>query len=369
VKFDAETKRVGNRTLVQIRGLSAASRSRYPNVAASADLYLDGVTLEGGRANANLSKVPLMIEGVSQASLTGSANLELRRQADLMRVAIRLPELTATLPRSAGTNVIGVDEHPDIEVLQPVGEPKLERGGGTQAWELLIDLGKKVRVVRGDMQIPIKGQALIGLGERVTIGGDLELKPGGRVQLMGKSFVIETGEVHFDTADPSNPHLRVLASWHAPDSTVIWVEVRGTLREATLRLESDPARPQQEIQALLLGSGVGESGDDTGASGIGYGTDFVGELLGDTPLRRLELRMAAEKSVDDRSRSTYTAAVPLSDTLWLEGSYMNVNSSDVGEQDSAVSTTVEWRFRQNWSLRTEVGTVGGGLDLLYQYRY
>jgi autotransporter translocation and assembly factor TamB len=41
----------------------------------------------------------------------------------------------------------------------------------------------------------------------------------------------------------------------------------------------------------------------------------------------------------------------------------------VGEQDSAVSTTVEWRFRQNWSLRTEVGTVGGGLDLLYQYRY
>jgi hypothetical protein len=30
---------------------------------------------------------------------------------------------------------------------------------------------------------------------------------------------------------------------------------------------------------------------------------------------------------------------------------------------------VDWRFRRNWSLRTEVGNIGAGLDLVWQYRY
>jgi autotransporter translocation and assembly factor TamB len=367
VKFDAEATRKGARTTIAIRGLSGASRSRYPNVAATADLYLDGLTLEGGRANANLRQVPLLIGGVSQANLSGSASLELRRSGDVMRALVRLPELTAELPPSAGGDVISVDEHPDLAILQPIGEPRVIRSGDTLRWELLFDLGKKVRVVRGDLQIPLVGRALIELGDPVKVSGDLELKAGGRVQLLGKSFVIETGEIHFDTGDPGNPHIRVLASWRAPDQTTVWVEVRGTFREAKLRLESDPVLSEAEIQALLLGGR--SQGEDQTASSIGYGTNFVGELLSNTPFRRLELRLGAERTVDDRSASTYTAAVPLSDTLWLEGTYMNVNSSDVGEQDSAVSTTIEWRFRQNWALRTEVGTTGGGLDLLWQYRY
>ena len=368
VKFEAETQRLGKQTLVSVRNLSAASRSKYPNVAASADLYLEGMSLEGGRANANLSKVPLMIQGVSQATLTGSANLELKRHGSVMRVVIRLPELTADLPRSSGGNVIAVDPHPDIVIVQPIAEQRLVAAGSSLTWELLVDLGKKVRVVRGDLQIPLAGQATIVLAEQVKIGGDLELKPGGRVQLMGKSFVIETGEVHFDTDDASNPHIRVLASWRAPDTTMIWVEVRGTLREATLRLESDPVLSQADIQALLLGGRTSEDEDTTG-SRIGVGTD-LGGVFGDTPFRRVEVRIAAETGSDERNMQTYTAAVPLSDTLWLEGSYANLNANDLSEgNESAVSTTIEWRFRQNWSLRTQVGTVGAGLDLLYQYRY
>ncbi|HEY3494533.1 MAG TPA: translocation/assembly module TamB domain-containing protein [Polyangiaceae bacterium] len=366
VKFEAETQRLGKQTVVSLRNLSAASRSKYPNVAASADLYLDGVELVGGRGNANLRKVPLMIGGVSQASLTGSASFELKRHADLMRVVIRLPELTADVPRSSGGDVLAVDDHPDIEILQPIAEQRVARGGESLRWELLFDLGKKVRVVRGDVQIPLAGQATVALGERVKVGGDLELKPGGRVQLLGKSFVIETGEVHFDTDDASNPHIRVLASWRAPDATTVWVEVRGTLREATLRLESDPVLSQADIQGLLLGGGTSDAEDGTGSK-IGYGTNVGGELFGDSPFRRLEVRVSAETG--ERAHATATAAVPLSDTLWLEGSYTKANSNDVGEEDASVSTTVEWRFRQNWSLRTQVGTIGAGLDLLYQYRY
>ncbi|HEY8944047.1 MAG TPA: hypothetical protein VIM73_07290, partial [Polyangiaceae bacterium] len=68
--------------------------------------------------------------------------------------------------------------------------------------------------------------------------------------------------------------------------------------------------------------------------------------------------------------TTYTAAVPISDQIWFEGSYHAPNSSSGGDDyASAVSGTVDWRFRPHWSLRTEVGTIGTGLDLVWQYRY
>lgn len=369
VKFDAEAKKSGKRTIVQIRNLSAASRSRYPNVAASGDLYLDGVVLNDGRANVNLRQVPLMIEGVSQATLTGSANLTLERKDERMLVTIRLPELSAELPRSAGHNVISVDENPDIEILQPIAEPTLGGDGNPLEWELVFELGQKVRVVRADLEVPLRGRPVIRLGNDVNVTGDLELDPGGRVQLIGKAFVIENGEIHFDTGDASNPHLRVLASWHAPDGTVVYLEVRGTVREATLRLESDPALSQPDIQALLLGGGSGEGGGDAQAAGIGYGADFLSEVLADTPFRNVELRTGSETTADDRSYSTYTAAIPISESIWFEGSYKNLETTDASERGSAFSGTIDWRFRRNWSLRTEVGTIGTGLDLLWQYRY
>jgi autotransporter translocation and assembly factor TamB len=162
----------------------------------------------------------------------------------------------------------------------------------------------------------------------------------------------------------------VLASWHAPDGTVVYLEVRGTVREATLRLESDPALSQAEIQALLLGGGgSGEGGGDAQAAGIGYGADFLSEVLADTPLRNVELRTGSETTADDRSYSTYTAAIPISENIWFEGSYKNLETADASERGSAFSGTIDWRFRRNWSLRTEVGTIGTGLDLLWQYRY
>ena len=77
----------------------------------------------------------------------------------------------------------------------------------------------------------------------------------------------------------------------------------------------------------------------------------------------------SELTADRRSYSTYSAAVPISDQVWFEGSYKTLNSPDTREQGSAVSGTVDFRFRRNWSLRTEIGTIGTGVDLLWNYRY
>jgi hypothetical protein len=368
LRFDAEAKKVGNRTIISVRKLSAASRSRNPNVSASADLYLEGLDFESGRANVNLRDVPLMIQGTPQATLTGSATVELERRPKEVHVVVNLPKLLAELPRSSGGSVLSLENNPDIEILQPIAEPTLRSSGDGLPWVLEFQLGRDVMVRRADLQVPIDGVAIVAIAKDVDVTGDIDMEPGGRVQLLGKAFIIEQGEVHFDTGDPTNPHLRVLASWRAPDATIVYVEVRGTFREATLRLESDPARSEAEIQALLLGGGPSDS-SEAQTAGVGYGADFVSELLADTKLPHVELRTGSESAGEDRRYQTYTAAVQISDNVWFEGSYKALSATETGEDGDAYTGTVDWRFRQNWSLRTEIGNVGTGVDLLWQYRY
>jgi hypothetical protein len=368
VGLSASASQSGDRTVVAVRDLSAASGSKTANVAGTADLYFSGMKLVDARANVNLSRVPLMIQGVAQANLSGSAAIELFPERAPILVAIQLSDLTAALPRTSGHAVMSVDDNPDISVAQPLREPLRTTKDGGPGFQLAFDLARKVRITRADMEIPLHGRPTIQLGAETRVTGDLELDPGGRAQLLGKSFVIESGEVHFDTPDPANPHLHVLASWRAPEGTTVYIDVGGTVRQATLRLESDPALSQADIQALLLGGGSSQGGQAQ-AAGLGYGADFMGELLADTPLRQVELRTGTETTADDLSYATYSAAVPVSENVWVELAYKNLEGGGAVEQRDAASAIVDWRFKRDWSLRTEAGTVGAGLDMLWQYRY
>jgi hypothetical protein len=283
---------------------------------------------------------------------------------------ISLPQLKAELPPSSGRDVLPTGGNEAIQVVQPLAEPRQRKHEGAEPmlWQLMFTLGTDVKIVRSDLNVPIQGQAKISLDEETSVDGVINLKPGGRVQYWGKTFVIENGEIRFDTGDPSNPHVRVLASWRAPDSTIVYMNITGTYQEAKLDVRSDPPRAEQEIYALLLG-GSGEGGSAT-AAGVGFGATVVGQLLSDTPLRNVEIRTASEQTVDERTYATYTAAVQISDEIWFEGSYKAAQTENTAEQQNqAVSGTVDWRFRKNWSLRTEVGTIGAGLDLLWTYHY
>jgi translocation and assembly module TamB len=376
VRFRARARSAGRGTAIEIMDLQANARSRTPNLTARGSIQIEGVRVVRGDAAFNIRDVPLLIEGVSQATATGTATAKLERLGDEMQVTVRIPQLEAKLPRSAGRNVIALDDNRAIDVRQPLAEPE-EEGGPAMPWRFVIDLGRRVRIVRNDLEIPISGQPVIRIGEDTEVSGYVELEPGGRVQALGKVFVIESGRVRFDTDDASDPHLNATASWRAPDGSTVYIDVKGTLKESKVTFSSDPARPEPEIMALLLGGQAPSSGVDdesgggsgaaaAGSAAVGGAAPIVNELLKDSPLGAVEFRTATYEG-----RSSYTAAVRVTDSVWLETTYRSRETEQNAPtaETPDVSGTIDWRFRRNWSLRTEIGTLGTGMDLLWQYRY
>ncbi|MCB9577992.1 MAG: translocation/assembly module TamB domain-containing protein [Polyangiaceae bacterium] len=376
ISFRAEARDAGRFTALEITNVQGKARSETDNVKAAATLYLDGLRLERGNGWLRLVDVPLLVQGVPQASARGLATLELEREKDRMVVTATVPSLEARLPRASARSVIELGDNPAIDVEQPLREPTEEHAGAIMPWHFVVNLGKDVKITRNDMNILLTGQPVVDLADKVKVTGYVELEAGGRMQALGKTFVIESGRVMFDTGEPADPHVNVTASWRAPDGSTVYVDVQGTLKDARLKLSSDPARPEQEVMALLLGGGgtsseeSSSSGARAAAGGVAAGglATALNALLSDALVGQVEIRTATYENT-----SSYTAAVRISDTVWFEGTYRSTatdtTQTTAGADRVDVSGTVDWRFRKNWSLRTEIGTVGTGLDLLWQYRY
>ncbi|HEY3254704.1 MAG TPA: translocation/assembly module TamB domain-containing protein, partial [Polyangiaceae bacterium] len=232
---------------------------------------------------------------------------------------------------------------------------------------------------RADLSLPISGSPEIVLGEALQIEGNVELRPGGRLSLPGvaRPFTIENGVVTFDAdSDPNDPRIKVRAVCKLPQLTV-WATVTGTFQDAKFAFESDnPSLTNQaQILAALIAPGDTSSSATAAANqstdqlraGAGY---LSQRLLANTALSSLELKAGNETTADQRSYATYSAAYPITDNFWFEGSYKTLQAQDfTGASRNAFSGTFDWRFKKNWSLTVEAGTIGAGSDLLWLYRY
>jgi len=56
--------------------------------------------------------VPVMLEGVSQATATGIATLKLDREEELMVVTVDVPNLIARLPQASSREVVQLGDNP-----------------------------------------------------------------------------------------------------------------------------------------------------------------------------------------------------------------------------------------------------------------
>ncbi len=377
VKLSATAEEYANQTLITIDSLSAAAEADKPNVAARGNLWLTGFKVAKGNANATLQGVPLLVEGVTLATLDGkNIGIELERRATEMFVGLTIPELNAQVPQAGARSLISLSDNSSVQIAQPIAEPRSAIDAESLPWRMKFDLGRKVKVTRSDFFLPLTGSPQIVLGDEFQVEGNIQLTPGGRLNLPGlpRPFTIEDGSLFFDQGGKADdPRVQVTAVCQLSQLTVR-ARVSGTFRKADIVFESDDPTltTQAAIEARLLNPTSDDSSPAT--AGIGAGAGYLGkQLLANTALSNLEIKAGSETTADQASYSTYSAAYPLTDELWFEGSYktlsQNAAVTSTTNTTNAFSGTFDWRFRRNWSLRTEVGNIGAGVDLLWQYHY
>src|SRR5690606_30000262 len=103
------------------------------------------------------------------------------------------------------------------------------------------------------------------------------------------------------------------------------------------------------------------------------------ELLGQAGPRSVQLSVSRDTGtgrgqvarMSERTWDTVTATFQLSEEVWVEGSYLRPHdTAGAGDaQDPGLPGAIDWRCRPDWSLRTEAGNLGTGIDLLWRYRY
>jgi translocation and assembly module TamB len=391
VSFHATAQSQNGATVIRVPDVVAKARSEKKNLKGSATLYLSGLRFDHGVATLHTDSVPVLVQGVTLATATGTLDAELKHEPQEMQVNVSVPNLVAKLPRATSRTLISLNANPDIKVLQPLGEPVEPSTGPVLPWHVTFSLGD-VRITQNGVNVPVGGHPLINLGEKVAVGGYVDLKPGGQVPALNHVFLIDNGRISFDGPDPGNPDVDVTASWRSADGVTVYVEVKGRYKTAKLRLYSDPPMSQTDVLALLLGGPTPAASTATAApsqtgggsaqqaQAVNIGTQALGlnDLFSGTPLSSVQVSASTSQNEYGGSNQNpaYTAAVRISDKVWLEGTYEQGGAAtSTGASASANNTSdaftgaVDWRFNQHWSLRTEAGNASTSVDLLWHYRY
>jgi translocation and assembly module TamB len=230
--------------------------------------------------------------------------------------------------------------------------------------------------LRADQQAFLRGRGLDAeLGGKIAITGTLEAPQyngifttrRGRLELFGKRFVLEQGEVRFNN---DGAILRIPAV-HKTQDIEIRAELHGTDKEPKLSLSSVPALPNDEILSRLI---FGKSAQDISAfeairlagavrsltSGGGFDpVDSARDLLGVD-----SLTIDTESSADGSSSyTTVGVGKYLNERVYVElGRSTNPVQPWVGSMEIELSPSVTLESRTNQ-------TGGAGAVLMWKRDY
>jgi translocation and assembly module TamB len=335
-------------------------------------------------------KIPVTFEGVALGDAFGRTEARVAIDPRGVELTVAVPQLTFELPESTGQkSVQDLAANPDIGLVDRShrpGAPSAPRGRRDVTVKVGLGvsldemLGAKaaapsglVVVRRAGLDVRLSGATVIEMGDVFSMTGTIETVSG-RVLAMGKPFEVQRGLVRFE-GQAANPFLNVGASWDAPDGTHVVAELVGYLKEAKLRLRSEPARPENEVLALVLfgrdpkSSGLpGENQVDSSlAVGSGVASTLLNSFIDPVQVfgRRIETRVD-----NTASRGTVIGiATEIRPRVWAQADVSTARQQDRQNADLS-AVTLDWRFRPNWSLRTTVGDRGSSLmELLWQLRY
>ena len=284
----------------------------------------------------------------AQARLSGQLSASMTPDRRLIEGALTVVEGEFAPPTAAPPGVRTLE----VTEINLPGERQDERVTGRTGPPIELDISITadrrlfIRSANIDAELSINAH-VGGTVRNARVTGEANVVRGD-VDLAGRRFVLDEGEVEFN-GDPMQSRLNFMATREAPDLTAI-IRVEGTPREPRITLESRPELPQDEILAQVL---FGRSATDLSAleaaqlaSALasmagGGGFDALGNIRAGLGLDRLAIGQ------DREGEAQISGGRYLSDDVYLE--------LTTGAQGTAAAQ-VEWQALDDFAIISRFGS-------------
>jgi translocation and assembly module TamB len=247
--------------------------------------------------------------------------------------------------------------------------------------DVAVDLPGQVFVRGRGLDSEWRGKvAVTGTSAEPIVVGTLDVVRG-VFSLLGKTFTLTRGTIHFDGGAKIDPTLDILAQVSSADITAT-VTIGGTASAPTVKIGSIPEMPQDEVLAhVLFGKSVGQITPAQGlqlaaaaASLAGGGPGLLDKVRSALGLDRFDFgsgttanNAAGNASSNPAAQAPLGGATVSAGKYVAEGVYVGV---DQGAGTGASRGKVEIEIAPNLSVETNVGVSGGnGLGLNWKMDY
>ncbi|HLK35354.1 MAG TPA: translocation/assembly module TamB domain-containing protein, partial [Polyangiaceae bacterium] len=354
--------------------------------------HLEGASLASAHATISIpgdSAIPLTAGGVELGALDGriDVNVGPSRGASTVRVEVpkadvKLSESSTRTPQALGPfpDNVRIGVHRDAPwrfVLVPLdpsakSEAASDAPGASRA-VVATHLGE-VHVSRGtELGVDLTGNVNVNAGGTTHATGQIRLKKGGKLDVQGRTFTIDSGTVTF-VDDPGNPQVVVKAGWTAPDGTIVYATFAGPLKTGKVTLSSEPRLSKEEIvQVLLFGSAGGKQAQTPStstensaiATAGGEAAQPLNHMLNQLGLGAVTAKVDTSESANPKPEVEVQVAKDISLQIAVV-----LGQPPPGVNPDRTLFTLDWRLFSKWSLATTVGDAGTTIfDLLWQRRY
>jgi translocation and assembly module TamB len=273
-------------------------------------------------------------------------NIDVKGDVEIPYARLEPADLTKVVLKSSDETIVGA----------PAIDP-------AQRWVVVSE----VRTVLGD------DVRIDWLGLKARLGGNITVRTDafknsraqgeltildGKYAAYGRLLDIERGRLIYNNVPPDDPGIDLRAQKVFSDITA-GVNVRGTLRRRRLTFFSEPAIPQSQIQALLLGvapqdvaqNSTGTARNDLLTQGLAQGGAILAQRFGP----KLGIDEVGIES-DLTSDTSLVVGKYLSDRIYV--------SWGIGLAEAINTLKMRFTLGDRWTLKTEAGKARSA-DIVY----
>ncbi len=335
------------------------------------------------------------LQGQPMGTISGAIKVNAKQSVDLKTtsIAVEIPNLMVELPQSTKSGVakleekenvrVGVYTSPNEFVKLPLDKedtlPPKEKGAEDPSRiDVAVKIGR-IDVQKGNQaRLAVTGDLKVGVGVDTRITGQIRALEGSWADVQGKKFNVEKATITFNGEPEPNPVVIATAGWKAADGTLVYADFVGPVKTGKVTLRSEPARPKNEILAIIL-FGTADGANPTPASGqqqadgttkaaVGVGGGFAAQGLTDALDDLAGIQATARIDSSNANNPRPELEFQVSPKVSIAFGHV-IGTPPITEPDKNLAK-VGYRFHRNWSLETTVGDRGKGqMDAIWQKRY